>query len=386
MNNSIRPDESKKTELAKDETDVFDLSFWLFVLLFSVLIGIICFFPYLLTQPAMYKYSDFTNTGQIGDTIGGTMSPFVAIAAALLTFIAFWVQYKANQAQTRQFLRQDTDTKIDRFENKFYELLRLHKENVDEVSIDGYERQIDNRKAFVFMYREFRYTFFVAKEQYNILRSSKELKTEYNDQQILRLAYIFFYAGVGINSDKLTKAMGGDSFDTIFYNKVRGRLDDLQTELSKSESKKEYTSNKSLIEIKLEGLGTAHFPRIYRPFKGHLTRLGHYYRHLFQTIKFVVKHEKDGLISKTEALEYLRTLRAQLSDHEQVMLYYNAVAGFGKAWIDRNYFTEYKMIHNLPLPLADFGVTPEEKFKNEIAKNRDLFEWLNLVAENQALK
>jgi hypothetical protein len=384
MNDGIKTKESEKTEKSKaanDDIKVFDWSFYLFVFLFIVLIGIICFFPYWLTRPANYKYLDFTNTGQIGDTIGGTMSPFIAIAAALLTFIAFWVQYKANKAQTQQFLKQDTDTKIDRFENKFYELLRLHKENVNEISIDGYEQQFENRKAFVYMYREFRYTFFVAKEEYNKLRRSKKLKTICKNEDLLNLAYIFFYAGVGIHSDKLNKAAWGNRFDKILYESVNKKLIAIQDELADSETDNSKPSKK-LPEIKLRGIGIARFPRIYRPFKGHLSRFGHYYRHLFQTVKFVLKHEEEKLINKTQALEYLRTLRAQLSDHEQLMLYYNAVAGFGKAWIDKKYFTEYKMIHNLPLPLADFGITPEEKFKDEIANNDDLFEWKNLATKS----
>ena len=68
---------------------------WLAVMLFCVIVGI-CLLPYLLTQ---FSIIDFTETGQIGDTIGGTMSPFVGILAAVLTFMAFWVQYQANEEQ-----------------------------------------------------------------------------------------------------------------------------------------------------------------------------------------------------------------------------------------------------------------------------------------------
>ncbi len=46
----------------------------------------ICWLPYLLTQ---HSIIDFTDTGQIGDTIGGIMGPFVGILAAVLTFMAF---------------------------------------------------------------------------------------------------------------------------------------------------------------------------------------------------------------------------------------------------------------------------------------------------------
>ena len=68
---------------------------WLAVILLFVTV-IICWLPYLLTQ---FSILDFTETGQIGDTIGGTMSPFVGILAAVLTFMAFWIQYQANEEQ-----------------------------------------------------------------------------------------------------------------------------------------------------------------------------------------------------------------------------------------------------------------------------------------------
>jgi hypothetical protein len=67
-----------------------------------------------------------------------------------------------------------------------------------------------------------------------------------------------------------------------------------------------------------------------------------------------------------------------------LLIYYNTIAGeagffpFGKAWIENDYFTKWKMIHNLPLSLATFGPKPIEYFK---AKNIDisenLFEQMN---------
>lgn len=362
----------KVTKETNNEVKVFDFSFWLFVILFSILIGLICFFPYWLTAPSDSDRLDFSKTGNIGDTISGTMSPFIAIAAALLTFIAFWVQYKANQAQAKQFKKQDTDTKIERFENKFFELLRLHKENVDEISIDGYDqRKIENRKAFVSMYKELRNAFFVTKLKYDELRKTQELKIEYSDEKLLQLAYSFFYTGVGIHSNKLNKAMVGEEFDQLLFNKVNIELINIQS------THKQKSKEKALPEIEIMEIGKSMTPKSYRPFVGHLNRFGHYYRHLFQTVKFVVSQD-NNLINETQKLEYLRTLRAQLSDHEQTMLYYNAIAGFGKAWLDNRYFTEFKMIHNLPLPLADFGVSPEVKFKTEIEQGYDLFEWLKI--------
>ena len=76
------------------------------LIVFVVLISIICFFPYWFVTHSIVSFS---NSGQIGDTIGGIMGPFIAIVASLLTFLAFWVQYEANQDQRKQFKTQDQD-------------------------------------------------------------------------------------------------------------------------------------------------------------------------------------------------------------------------------------------------------------------------------------
>lgn len=80
----------------------------------SILLIIIgCFAPIVFTQ--CRSLVDFTETGQIGDTIGGTMSPFVTIAGVLMTFIAFLMQVNANKIQSDQ-LRKSLSLKL--LENK----------------------------------------------------------------------------------------------------------------------------------------------------------------------------------------------------------------------------------------------------------------------------
>ena len=96
----------------------FDKRFRQIFIPFLGFIFLILFFPYLFTSNSFFDIN-FSETGNIGDTIGGILGPFIAIAAAILTFFAFWVQYKANE-------QQKLDLKIERFENKFYELLKLH--------------------------------------------------------------------------------------------------------------------------------------------------------------------------------------------------------------------------------------------------------------------
>jgi hypothetical protein len=117
----------------------------------------------------------------------------------------------------------------------------------------------------------------------------------------------------------------------------------------------------------------------YAPFTGHENRLGHYYRHLYSTVKYVVSKEKEGLITYNKSREYLKVLRAQMSNDEQLMLYYNYIIGFGKDWENDGYLTKYRMLHNLPINKVKYAEPPRVHFKNFINSIKpgegELFEW-----------
>ncbi len=130
--------------------DTFDMWFWLSLIIFAVIIVGICFLPSLLTKPGQL---DFSETGQIGDTIGGILSPFVAIAAAILTFIAFWVQFKAN-------IQQRHDIAIERFESNLFEMIHVQQDIVNGLllqNVDGKGNIIRSEKGrdvFQFAYED----------------------------------------------------------------------------------------------------------------------------------------------------------------------------------------------------------------------------------------
>lgn len=65
-----------------------------------VLIVFSFFAPFVFTRSG---FIDFSNCGQIGDTIGGIMNPFIAIAGVIAAFLAFWMQKQANDIIVNQF-------------------------------------------------------------------------------------------------------------------------------------------------------------------------------------------------------------------------------------------------------------------------------------------
>jgi len=324
-------------------------------------------------HPADFNVS---TTGQIGDTIGGTTAPYIALLAGFLTFIAFWAKLRANAQVRDQF-------EIQQFESQYFELIRLHKENINEMKITGYhylnsvtvtegidpiqktrtrtetERIIEGRKVFVTMVTELNACFEFCR--------AYSAKFKIQESELNMLAYrIFFF---GSFSDLVTSATQQDfvTFCKAELKKVR------KEHRTSSGGVKKFNVDGKLIRVHIK----------YAPFSGHESRLAHYYRHLFSTVKFVVKKEKEGLFSYKQAREYLKILRAQMSNDEQILLYHNYISGVGKDWekTDNQFLSKYRMLHNLPIDNIKYVEAPRKHFKeviNQIAKLKKsdpMFEW-----------
>ncbi|MCU0433434.1 MAG: putative phage abortive infection protein [Bacteroidia bacterium] len=279
-------------------------------------------------------------TGVIGDTIGGIMNPFIAIAGILVTFLAFYIQFEANKQQRILFRKEFNQNKKalihSKFENQFYEMLRLHKENVNEISItetinyikrgrnsghssittDKIYNVISGREVFQYFKVEFEILFYLAKT--NCV--SREPKIWVNE------AYAVFFHG--LQNDNINK--------NVFFQKVSKEKENHYEDGFGETKYLKIGNKKTRLELRFD------------IFNGHSSQLAHYYRHLFQTVKYITK-QSDDLITYEEKRNYLRILRSQLSNEEQAMLFYNWLSGFGKNWENNSnkFFTDYRMIHNI---------------------------------------
>lgn len=101
---------------------------------------------------AKYYYADAKDRGPIGDAFGGTLSPVIAWIAAVLTFLAFYIQYKANQQQYK-YIRQQ------RFEDNFFRLLDNYQLIVGAIDLrdekDASRVLAKGRECFKRMYKQF---------------------------------------------------------------------------------------------------------------------------------------------------------------------------------------------------------------------------------------
>ncbi len=364
---------------------------WFWFLIFLLLIVIVCFFPYWFTSRSFFNL-DFNKTGPIGDTIGGIMGPFIAIVAAFLTFIAFWVQYKFNKEQILRFDKQETDLKVERFENRFFELLKLHRDNVQEFEIVRYhtkhlseneDTKLTGRRIFVSMVDELRLSYrTVELANKTLIGQDKVQEDYYSKKDLFKVAYLLFFDGIATDkfirtnnpSDSLRYKVLGKKYDLLLLE-LFPLVEKIQTcFIRREEEYKTYIKCKDEIVpgAPAQSLERIAIPKIkYYPFGGHNSRLGHYFRHLYQMVKYVIKQDERVINNK---YEYIKIVRAQLSNYEQVLLYYNSISVFGKAWLDEKYLTEWRMIKNLPLYVANFGPLPKDLLGEFNSKGERLFE------------
>jgi len=126
----------------KSKNTTFDKKFWSFAIPFGFLIAMTCSLPYLLTQYSLVNY-DLSKYSGLGDAINGLMSPFVAMIAAILMFIAFWVQYKANEQQMQK-LEEQTKRSTAQFDfNSFYEIFKGFKNEFDSWNYKSPQSSIE---------------------------------------------------------------------------------------------------------------------------------------------------------------------------------------------------------------------------------------------------
>lgn len=242
--------------------------------------------------------------GPFGDFVGGYVGTFFALGSVLLLY--------------RTFTNQQQLSARTGFETKFYELLKLHRENVAEMHV----KDVTGRRIFVLMIAELR----GAHEIVRLYVGDQTLSTE----EKWHIAYYFFYFGVGSTSTPMVAhALSGYQPEAI--NRITESM--LRTRRMQSSEQ---------IDAAKQGLTPK---RPYVHFDGHQSRLGHYYRHLYQAIRFI---DSDSNLSDVQKYSYAKMLRAQLSTHEQALLLINSLTPFGTRWWDDGLIKRYSLVKNLP--------------------------------------
>ena len=262
-----------------------------------------------------------------GGFIGGVAGALFGLVSAILLFLNF-------RSQERSAARQQ-------FEAKFFEMIRLHRENVSEMThVDPDSEDASHpkrgRDVFLSIHRQFREI-----ENYCRKKLPGEMpdeEVEGLEQKLIDMAFVILFFGLSRDSRSMLEPYLNPYLEYIELNWIYEYLRREKTRYDQAIVK----------------------------YGGHQSRLGHYYRHMFQTIKYI---DQQNNLSQFEKYDYVRIFRSQLSTYEQEMLFYNSLSQLGKEWKEKSYITKYQLIKNLPKhfldPINPKKYYPSVKFEHE---------------------
>lgn len=100
-----------------------------------ILIGLAIFGFVIIFFQFLWNAEKPENFGVLGDALGGILNPIIAIASALLTFIAFYIQKLANDELKRQFLHTQKNEHQDLLFKNYRERILLIANEINNFKI-----------------------------------------------------------------------------------------------------------------------------------------------------------------------------------------------------------------------------------------------------------
>ena len=255
-----------------------------------------------------------------GSFIGGLVGSIFSLAGILLILENLIVQRRISYSQ--------------QFENKLFELIRYHRENVNHIETAlGHNAMVLFKENIEAILRKVKW--FTVKNFF---------EEENKDRDQIRIAYIFFFYGLENHS----------------INSIKKIL----PEYNQPEVYDDYTKIDIIFEAVKESIENDKNYSI----EGHQEVLGHYFRHLYQSFMFIKDAEH---LNKKQKYGYAKMLRAQLSTFEQAILFYNIMSPVGQTWVTNNLVNGFQLIKNIPPYFLD-GINPKDYFP------QIKFEWESL--------
>ncbi|MBI9036363.1 MAG: putative phage abortive infection protein [Bacteroidales bacterium] len=257
-------------------------------------------------------------------------------------------------------------------EAKFFELIKYYRDNVSEMRFKNPFFYKDNRNEFGDEYVEGRRFFKILFDQYklafrfinetyvckeNIFNTGPKDKMEWDaykktpefKKEKIAIAYLLIYWGVAKDSEKdlknsLSKTITNENANRIYQDFRRIYAVYEINEFHVSNYFKLLNEQDSVdVLYSKERKGSTKF------FGGHQYHLGHYFRHLYQAINYIHK-QPWWVLSNSAKYDYVKTLRAQMSNYEQAIFFLNSVTHLGSKWETKNrkLITKYNLVKNLP--------------------------------------
>lgn len=287
----------------------------LFLSIIFGIIGVISSFTIIFNSSYHFNETKTINpelASKFGDLFGGFVGTIFSILSVFLLIYTI--------------LRQHRESQKSALETNFFRMLDYHNQNVSQLrtpSLDA-SRKLDTsegRRAFV----QFKIQIHRLLEV--VRKINAEKKYGLKEEQIADIVYMIFYYGI-------------DGSWVSFIDAKLRRYSAFNPELAK-EIQDRINLNPDL--------------RIGRP---NQTNLSTYFRNMYNAIKLV---DSSTFLTDVEKGELVRIYRAQLSNPELYVIFFNVLSRFGKKWKDNGYVTKYHLVKNIPFGYCD-GFLPYDYF------------------------
>ena len=222
-------------------------------------------------------------------------------------------------------VNQNIENRKNSLTNNFFKMIDYHNENVKQIKIPHiYTEKKDlesERRAFVV------YKIQIKRIVEAIREIIEKEKLEIKESDLIDISYIIFFYGL----------------DRKWSEFVKDKL-------------KKYENADLIIEKLIDLIEANTEIKIGRT---NQTNLSTYFRNMYNAIKLIDKSE---VLSLDEKKEIIKIYRAQLSNPELYVLFFNIVSRFGKKWKERDFICKYELIKNIPEDYCD-GFDPKDYFK-----------------------
>ena len=276
------------------------------------------------------SYQEFalSRLGLIGDFSSGVIGTLIAFIVATYAIRTYRLE---RQQQKEASVSTMLSTMLD-----------LHKQNVKEIKINKTGKStgfVSGRGAFEQMYEELKviYDSVIEAIQEEVYSDRNRYAVWIDDTKQKKLAHIL-------------------SFGYFFYS-----VELYMIPKAEDDANLYQLCEKAMVKV----------PKTHRNLQRH-NILGHYYRHLYNMVNYIDKNEFSQKYQKKE--QYVKLIRSQLSDYEQILLYYDTLSLLGKDWNEplgkeeiskMNLICKYRIIKNCPNYTYYFGLQPSEVYTKE---------------------
>lgn len=269
---------------------------------------------------------DMAATGQVGDFIGGiigTVFGFIGTIFVILTL----------RAQRHQMRRES-------FDSTFQSLLALHRQNVSEmnitVNIGGKTKIYNGHDVFKGLVEEF-------DGIYGDIASAMLRIRRYDKKKTTMLKPYYLHKAMSVTYGCLMYSLfdySDSEIDRIGYRRLMEKV-------------QKYGLHKELHDLHRNSI------------------LSSYFRHLYNMVKFIDDSE---ILKKEEKIIYCNLIRSQLSDYEEILLFYNSMSVLGEwwnkplgkeNWKEMCLIAKYRLVKNCPSYWMYSGIKPNQVYYKE---------------------